>query len=217
MPGTSSNIGRQVPSAGEFRGRIVETAFEMLAGITELEEALDAAPATTFLPLLREKDAEFLDTDPQIVEAGPADLVVTSPPYPGIHMPYHRWQVDGRRETDAPFWITGCNDGSGAAFYNFADRRRYAEDRYFAKAERGFEAVRRVMRRGAVLAQMIAFSEPQRQLRRYLGVMERAGFRELREASERRTWRPVPGRRWHANSKGQLPSSREVVLLHQAV
>ena len=67
-------------------------------------------------------------------------LVVTSPPYPGIHMLYHRWQVDGRKETDAPYWIAACDDGCGTSFYNFADRRRNAEDRYFEKAERSFAA-----------------------------------------------------------------------------
>lgn len=211
------NGRRRIPSAAEFRRRVAETAVDMLAGTAQLEETLDAASTDIYAPLLCETDAELLDQDQRIVTEGPADLVVTSPPYPGIHMLYHRWQVDGRRETNAPFWITGTGDGSGQAFYNFADRRRYAEDRYFAKAERSFAAVRRVMRQGAVLAQMIAFSEPSRQLRRYLTMMERAGFAEQRRKYDCRTWRDVPGRRWHANSKGELASSREVVLIHRAV
>lgn len=132
-------------------------------------------------------------------------------------MLYHRWQVDGRKETDAPYWIAATNDGCGTAFYNFADRRRSAEDQYFEKAERSFGSVRSVMKAGAVVVQLIAFSDPKRQLRRYLGAMERAGFVELREPFARRTWRSVPGRRWHASSKGDLPSSREVMLLHEAI
>jgi hypothetical protein len=44
-----------------------------------------------------------------------AKLIVTSPPYPGVHVLYHRWHVDGRRETPAPYWIAGCNDGQRCA------------------------------------------------------------------------------------------------------
>jgi DNA modification methylase len=166
--------------------------------------------------VLREVDTERIHGDPAVTAAGPVDLVVTSPPYPGIHMLYHRWQVDGRKETDAPYWIAAKNDGCGTAFYNFADRRRSAEDRYFEKAERSFRAVRQVMKPGAVMVQLIAFSDPQRQIRRYLSAMERAGFTEARSTGKRRVWRDVPGRRWHANSKGELASSREVMLVHSA-
>jgi len=161
-------------------------------------------------------DAEHIDHDPRICSARAVDLVVTSPPYPGIHMLYHRWQVDGRRETDAPYWIAECTDGSGATYYNFADRKPNAESRYFEKATRSFSAVRRVMRSGAVLAQMIAFSDPQRQFRRYLKAMEAAGFAEMHQPRTRRTWREVPSRRWYANLKGDLSSSKEVLLLHVA-
>ncbi|GJM25043.1 MAG: hypothetical protein DHS20C16_14580 [Phycisphaerae bacterium] len=115
-----------------------------------------------------------------------------------------------------PYWISGTSDGAGASFYNFADRRRQAEDRYFAKATRAFSAVRHAMKDGGILAQLIAFSEPGRQLPRYLRMLERAGFIEERLSGERRIWRSVPNRSWHANSKGRIASSREVLLLHKA-
>lgn len=210
------NGRRRIPSAQEFRARLTDTTLEMLSSTNELADALASAPSPPITPTLCELDAESIHINRAINTVGPADLVVTSPPYPGIHMLYHRWQVDGRKETDAPYWIAAENDGCGTAYYNFADRRRNSEDRYFAKAERSFSAVRNVMKEGAVLVQLIAFSEPERQLRRYLSTLERAGFHELREQGARRTWRPVPGRRWHASSKGDLPSSREVLLLHQA-
>jgi hypothetical protein len=63
---------------------------------------------------------------------------------------------------------------------------------------------------------MVSFSDPERQLRRYLTAMREAGFEEMRQRGERRTWRAVPSRRWHANFKGDLASSKEVVLLHVA-
>ncbi|MCA9305048.1 MAG: hypothetical protein KDA16_00820 [Phycisphaerales bacterium] len=211
------NGRKRIPTAAEFRKRTQTTTFEMLAGASVLREALLDAPQSPSNPVLRELDAERIHTDSKIVAAGPIDLVVTSPPYPGIHMLYHRWQVDGRKETDAPYWIAAKNDGCGTAYYNFADRRRSSEDRYFEKSERSFGAVRQIMRTGAVMVQLIAFSHPQRQLRRYLSMMERAGFSELRDDGARRTWRPVPGRKWHASTKGDIPSSREVMLLHEAV
>lgn len=211
------NGRKRIPTAAEFRERVQVTTFDLLAGARALTQALNEAPASPRKPVLREVSAERIHADHKVLAAGPADLVVTSPPYPGIHILYHRWQVDGRKETDAPYWIASKNDGCGTAFYNFADRRLSAVDRYFERAERSFTGIRQVMKEGAVMVQLIAFSDPQPQLRRYLSMMERAGFTELRDVGARRTWRPVPGRRWHANSKGALPSSREVMLLHEAV
>lgn len=210
------NGRRTIPSAAEFRSRVRETTRDMLLGITELAGALAKLKTRPAEPLLRQNDAERLDLDEMIKTVEPPHLVVTSPPYPGIHILYHRWQVDGRKETDAPYWIAARKDGAGMSFYNFADRRRGAEDRYFEKAERSFSAVRRVMRKNGVVVQMVAFVEPERQLRRYLSMMEKAGFSEIRERYQPRIWREVPGRRWHANLKGHLPSSREVVLIHRA-
>lgn len=213
------NGRRSIPRAGELRARVCTTCAEMLAGLIDLRTTVrDRASVTPSVrPVLVETDAECLHETKVLGAHGPADLVVTSPPYPGIHMLYHRWQVDGRKETDAPYWIAACNDGAGSAYYNFADRRRQAEDRYFEKAEATLRATRAVVRDGAIVVQLIAFSEPDRQLRRYLAAMERAGFTEFRAKHQRRTWRDVPGRRWHANLKGELASSREVVLVHIAI
>ena len=44
-------------------------------------------------------------------------LILTSPPYPGVHVLYHRWQIHGRRETPAPYWIADLRDGHGEAYY----------------------------------------------------------------------------------------------------
>lgn len=163
------NGRRRIPTVGEYRERIAATAIEMLEGILELRNVIKTAPTEPFKPLLVEGDAEKLDSRRSIRNAGMADLVVTSPPYPGIHMLYHRWQVDGRKESDAPYWIAAANDGAGAAFYNFADRRREAEDRYFEKAERAFSSIRKVMRDGAVLVQLVVFSDAVRHFLMYLG------------------------------------------------
>jgi len=208
------NGRRRIPNADGLRKRITEVTNEMLVSIRQLSNLRRNSHSRI---VLCEQDAESIDANEEVTQSGPADLVVTSPPYPGIHILYHRWQVDGRKESDTPYWLADCSDGDGAAYYNFADRRQTAETRYFEKALRSFSAVRRVMRKGAMLVQLLAFSRPRSQLRRYCRMMEKAGFREVREKGERRTWRPVPGRRWYANLKGGLPSSREVVMVHQAV
>jgi DNA modification methylase len=211
------NGRKRVPSVNEFREHLVKTSIKMIEGISSLDKVISESKNIIHHPLIRENDAARIDSDKEILTYGLADLVVTSPPYPGIHMLYHRWQVDGRKESDAPYWITGCKDGAGVSYYNFSDRREKALNRYFDKAEASFSAIRRVIKQGAVLVQMIAFSDPKPQLPRYMRMMEASGFSELRNHGEHRVWRDVPGRNWHATSKGNLPSSKEVVLIHEAI
>lgn len=204
-------------SSSTFRTRVSLVTLEMLGGIRSLSDRIKTSDLKVFKPIIRVNDAELIDRDRIVVREGLADLVVTSPPYPGVHMLYHRWQVDGRKETDAPYWITNRRDGAGVSYYNFADRKRPAELDYYVKGARTFASTRRLMAKGALLVQMVAFSEPKRQLPLYMGMMEDAGFDEVRSPREKRIWRAVPGRAWHASSKGETPSSREVVLVHEAV
>jgi len=145
-----------------------------------------------------------------------ASLVVTSPPYPRIHILYHRWQVDGRRESPAPYWISACNDGQGAAFYNFGDRRDPEAKDYFERSLKTLCAVRKVIADGGLMVQLVAFADPVGHLGRYLANMEAAGFSEV-APSELRAWREVPNRRWHAALRGKTAGSNEVVLIHRAV
>jgi hypothetical protein len=134
---------------------------------------------------------------------------------------YHRWQVDGRRETPAPYWIANCNDGQGASFYNFGDRHEEDLTTYFESSLRTLRSIRRAMKDGAYIVQMVAFSDPDTQLPRYLDNMQDAGFVEAIATHQRaangadRIWRTVPGRRWYAVLKGDIAASREVVLVHR--
>lgn len=204
------NGQRQTGTVDKFRRRLCSTVHAMLQAITEMDGHRDASVS----PILLNHSAAELATLSPFADGRKAHLVVTSPPYPGIHMLYHRWQVDGRRETPAPYWMTDCNDGQGSAYYNFADRNRAAETAYFGESLKTLKGVRAVMHEGAVIAQLIAFSDPPRQLQRYLRVMEAASFRELHVIGRRRIWRDVPSRRWHAHLKGKTNGSREVLLLH---
>ncbi len=58
-------------------------------------------------------------------------LVLTSPPYPGVHILYHRWQISGRRETPAPYWLADLNDEHGVSHYTMGGRSRLGIHNYF--------------------------------------------------------------------------------------
>lgn len=207
------------PTLSEFRRRLTEKTFEMLRTSAEFAAKICSASVTRQTPELIHASSQLLPEKRPFNKGTLADLVVTSPPYPGVHILYHRWQVDGRRETPAPYWIANCLDGQGAAYYNFGDRKQSTLSDYFQTSLLSLRSIRRVIRCGGVIVQMLAFSNPRRQLPRYLENMTIAGFRELQLTSQqhRRIWRRVPGRSWHAEMKGDTNSAREVVLLHEAV
>jgi DNA modification methylase len=202
-------------SLDAFRDRLTATTLEMLTALNEFGiTSHKAGGRATIL----HGDAAQLANAPVFCEKGKrAKLVVTSPPYPGVHVLYHRWQVDGRKETPAPYWIAGCNDDHGGSFYNFGDRRESAADKYFSTSLTTLKAVRAVTQDGGYMIQLVAFNRPAEHLPRYLKNMEAAGFAEMSVGARGRIWRQVPGRKWHARQKGTTESSREVVLVHRAV
>lgn len=205
---------RHTPLAS-FRRRLADATIEMLSANLEFSKKVQQSGGCSSL---LHRDADQLPEARLFSQLGKrASLVVTSPPYPGVHVLYHRWQVDGRRETPAPYWIAGCNDGQGGAYYNFADRRDSAVDKYFTKSLATLKAIRQVMRKRGYMIQMVAFNRPTEQLPRYLENMREAGFEEIVIAKGNRIWRQVPGRKWHARQKGETNSAKEVVLVHQAV
>ncbi len=199
----------------DFRDRLGLVTKEMLTALAEMAKEKKKSGGQA---LILHGDAGELGNVKVFAEDKKrAALVVTSPPYPGVHVLYHRWQVDGRRETPAPYWIAGCNDGQGGSFYNFGDRRESAADKYFAKSLTTLKAIRAVMEDGGHMIQMVAFNRPAEHLPRYLENLEVAGFAEVSVGAGNRIWRQVPGRKWHARQKGKTNSSQEVVLIHRAI
>lgn len=213
------NGKRSRTTAANLRERVKMTAHTMLDALKSTNAQITERRVC---PVFIHGSAEDLPLHEPFLSGSRADLVVTSPPYPGIHVLYHRWQVDGRRESAAPYWIAGCMDGQGSSFYNFADRRNPDDSAYFERSLATLRGIRDVTRDGAFVVQLIAFSQPDTQLRRYLQGMQSAGFREVRldrdlgYSTHRRAWRDVPSRNWHAQLKGQLSGSREVLLWHIA-
>jgi len=64
------------------------------------------------------RDARAIHADGRIPRSWlPAKLVVTSPPYPGVHVVYHRWQItDGKKLSSPVFGLANQRDGAGEAF-----------------------------------------------------------------------------------------------------
>lgn len=153
---------------------------------------------------------------------GKVDAVITSPPYPGVHVLYGRWQVYGRRETDLPYWILGKSPTLSEGNYTMHSRREPDSATYFRSLSEIMHATRKLMRRDSLMIQMVGFNKPRKQLDTYLKCVASAGFRELRSSrlatcKDGRLWRTVPSRRWYTTANGgQLGTSNEVVLLFQA-
>jgi hypothetical protein len=168
------------------------------------------------------RDAREIHADGRIPRSWlPAKLVVTSPPYPGVHVVYHRWQIRGRKETPAPFWLVNQRDGAGEAYYALGRRDEPGLGTYFDRLKDVFASVRFLLSDDAQVFQLVAFSNPTWQLPAFLKTMEEAGFVEtLVDANHEcvvggRVWRQVPGRKWYANKRGDIPASKEVLLIHK--
>ena len=216
---------RSIPSASDFRVSIQASFRSALRGAREFAVAVrdghrrlgrtGNCEARCFC-----RSVVGLESDPELRQLPPPSVVITSPPYPGVHILYHRWQIHGGRESRAPFWIAGELDGHGSSYYTFGDRHQKELARYFELAEAAFTSIAGIADRNTVVVQLIAFGDPTWQLPRYLESMSRAGFAEvslpgMTSRGDGRLWRTVPRRKWYASRRGHTPSSQEVLLLHK--
>jgi hypothetical protein len=141
---------RDVPSVAQFRERIVAVLAEMIEGAEAYRDATMGRDHTNSpddprqRTVILNRSAVGLEKDPVIAAYGPPKLVLTSPPYPGVHVVYHGWQVLGRRETPAPFWIANTLDGNTPSYYTFGDRKYPRLKTYFDAARAAFNSLSRV-------------------------------------------------------------------------
>ncbi len=212
---------KQIPTVAAFRSKLVANAQKMMAGALELRETAEqnTGPVRPTVDCLH-RSAVGLEEEHLLRQRRRPKLVLTSPPYPGIHVLYHRWQVDGRKETPAPFWIANKLDGRGGAYYTFGDRKASDNWTYFEELQNALASVAHLCDETTTVVQVVAFSEPARQLSRYLEVSEAAGLCEvhppfLANNEDGRLWRTIPNRKWHAEQLGAIPASQEVVLFHR--
>ncbi|MCP6727638.1 MAG: site-specific DNA-methyltransferase [Patescibacteria group bacterium] len=215
----------KIPTATEFRQQLLIFLDEMVYGALEYRNAIknswgDYRFNNSFPTLCLNKSIIGFEEEYRSICNKPPKLIVTSPPYPNVHVLYHRWQVQGRKETPAPYWIANLEDGNGSSFYTFGPRYQKGLKTYFEMVTKAFLSISKLVDDKTILIQMISFPEPSWQLSKYLDVMEETGFQEIflpgvKNSSDGRLWRQVPNRRWYANKQEGLLTSSEVVLCHK--
>jgi DNA methylase len=207
-------------SIDEFRQVLQTTAAAMVEGARELRAAMKGGHGRRPNIEIINRSAAGLERDWQMRGWSAPKLVLTSPPYPGVHVLYHRWQVDGRKETPLPFMIANKLDGAFESFYTMGDRRYPQLKTYFENISTTMTSVVSLANQHTIVVQMVAFSDRSWQLPRYLETMEKCGLQELflpalKGQYDGRLWRSVPGRRWYSDQRGDTPASNEVVLIHR--
>ena len=169
--------GRKVlPSVSAFRAKLRQHTEEMIDGSEELARL--AVSHTDAITHCVQRATQGLEFESVFQNGRRPRLVITSPPYPGVHVLYHRWQIHGGKETPAPFWIANRLDGDGAAYYTMGDRKTHAHSTYFVMLRSALDSIAAVCDRNTILMQVVAFSNPDWQLSRYLSVADDAGFEE---------------------------------------
>lgn len=213
------NGRKKLPMIEDFRDMLWADATAMIEGSRALHQAVKSGGHGTTTIHCLNRTTNGLETDKLFASGCKPNLVVTSPPYPGVHVLYHRWQVDGRKETPAPFWIANRLDGDGAAYYTMGARNTTQLNSYFANLRASLQSVAALCSDDTMVVQVVAFSEPEWQLPRYLSVADDVGLRECllpkaNSTPDGRLWRTVPNRRWYADQRGETNGSEEVVLFH---
>lgn len=211
----------EVPSAASLRKALIDNGRAMLAVARSWTRDHGSSHAgltilDVGLPGLASAFAEVTGDHPR--------AVVTSPPYPGVYVNYHRWKLRGRREIPAPYWIADRRDGNGLAYYTMGARAEPTLNTYFGRLQQAYADLVSTFDAETTLVQLVGFSDVDRQLPRYLEAMNTIGLEEftiadLATGTDGRLWRSVPNRRWwtEARSKQGIAehTSREVVLFHR--
>lgn len=212
----------RVPAAQEFRDALPRFLDQFSHGMRQYATELRAMAGSPLAKVISVRGAAARLHEGSAKNSLPKrpSLVLTSPPYPGVYVLYHRWKIQGRKESPAPFWVANCLDGQGQAHYCFGHRKQRELRSYFDGICASFSSVRRLIDQSAMVIQIVAFAEPNWQLPRFLEAMSEAGFneimpRELGIPVKGRLWRQVPGRRWFALIQGPLATSKELVLFHR--
>ena len=219
----------EVPSADQLRCALADNAASMVVAAGEATaryRAADQRVPSSGLPrsLVLHQGVPGVAGHSALGRHPKPQLVLTSPPYPGVYVNYHRWKLRGRLETPLPYFIAGQRDGHGLAHYTMAARSDRTQGTYFRRLEAAYKDIAQMCTAETWLVQVVGFNDVDDQLRRYLVTMNRAGFVEftfdsLATADDGRLWRDVPGRRWWARAGDRSDvvqhTDREVVLIHK--
>lgn len=210
------------PPRARLAERLTTLTAEMLDGLRDFVDECRRAGVTknriAACRLLMCRDASSLNEDP-VAHAlrGRIRLVFTSPPYPGVHVLYHRWQVRGRRETSAPYWIAQVPDGYYASHYTGGSRTPVGLRHYFEMVRKVFAAVRNTLTPDGVVVQLVGFADFDTQYPAYMQAMEDAGFDACPTAAKGKNQlgRRVPNRKWYAKLGTTGDAASELLLFHR--
>lgn len=210
--------GRKIfPSLLQFRKRLQTFGEEMLISSKAFTQLMtERGGSVTSL----NRSVVGLENDDLFRRRNAPRLILTSPPYPGVHVLYHRWQVSGGKETGTPFFIANALDGSGSSYYTMGDRKRPGLATYFEQLREGLASLVHLSDDRTTFVQVVAFSQPEWQLPAYLDAAAGVGLAELflpilQDEADGRLWRQVPNRKWYAQQRSESPGSQEVVLFHR--
>jgi hypothetical protein len=214
---------KDVPSANHMKTQLLKQVAEMLRGLNDLVHAAKTSGIQknkitskrvlclgTINEAMHDRNFAVFSTMPK--------LVLTSPPYPGVHVLYHRWQVAGRRETPAPYWLAALKDGHGESHYTLGGRSMTGLKSYFTRLTNIFWGLRQFIDSDALVVQLVAFSDPDTQLPAFLNAMHSAGYEELtpfENVGLKRPLREVPNRRWYTYFEKNQHASNEILLFHR--
>ena len=212
-----------IPSADELGDELEKRVDRMVSGLAEFTAAAQMGGSYKNKITASRRLIESSAADPSLAKMlsqcdNRPKLILTSPPYPGVHVLYHRWQVLGRRETPAPYWIAGIQDGHSESYYTMGSRSELGLKNYFSGIAAAFSNLRKTVTPDTAVVQLISFSNTTVQLPIYLDAMTTAGFEETSIGGiDSRKMRSVPHRKWYNNGRTWNDSSREVLLVHSPI
>lgn len=220
----SLDLRQHVPSVDEIRKTLIECAEATCHAVLDLGQDIQISwnmkKPTGAVRVECGRAENLLSRQPRRRIA--ADLLLFSPPYPGVHVLYQKWQVLGRRETPLPFVLAGVTGKTSENYYTMGDRdAKTATEQYMDNYRKIITELKRTLKPGGLMVQMIGFSKPLEQLPQLLQILRQNGLEEVRYKSlatgdDGRLWRGVPGLKWYSATRSSAThSSRELVLIHR--
>jgi len=216
---------KELPHVNVLKAQLSKQVIEMLEGLdgfvfASQRQGISKNQITNRRKLYQGSLDELVHNQDFAKMRSKVRLVLTSPPYPGVHVLYHRWQVNSRKETPAPYWLAGLQNGHGEAYYTLGGRSLLGNKNYFIRLKEIFDSIRLLIHPDATVAQLVAFSNPDAQLPTFLEAMQSAGFEEITPFSTlnaQRLDRLVPNRRWYTNIDTNRRANKEMLLLHKPI
>jgi hypothetical protein len=213
---------KTTPTTKDFRDKFLQNLRICAIGVNELSKIVAKYSLDNSVPhcyCINDSSERINAYDELNLLPERPKLVITSPPYIGVHMLYHQWQVNSRKRTRTPFWIINSFDGQGSGHYTFGYHKSHAKKTYFEIAEKVFSSIHTAIHDDGIVVQLVGFSNP-KYLEKYLEMMNAAGYEEVPIIADKlnrikRIWRDVPNRKWYNTTKSETSLSKEVLLVHR--